>query len=384
MKPWADVRKKCPASSEKIYTAGEEILKNNIEYATAANKDAAIQELLKLYDDYDKSFPKNTAGNSVKKAMVLHKNKLGKPEEIYALLDNSFQRHPEAFTDANTLYVYFDLFFNQYKTGTTAIKPETVFLKQYAVQKQMANASKMAAANDKRGFGRASSGIDRLVSGMASCENLVPFYDKNFEQHKSDTLWLEKAAHMLREKNCVTDPLFLKLSEASHAVQATAASAYNLGVAAYKSGKKDKAVDYFNESAQLARTADEKANTYYAIASTVYNSDNKAKAKEYAYKALEAKPSFAKSYLFLAQLYSNAGKECGGNAFEQKAIFFLAGETARKAGIADPKLKAGADKMAAKFRMQGPTEAEIKAAKMEGKTVAFKCWVNESVAIPKF
>ncbi|MBC8643693.1 hypothetical protein H9W95_05445 [Flavobacterium lindanitolerans] len=46
---------------------------------------------------------------------------------------------------------------------------------------------------------------------------------------------------------------------------------------------------------------------------------------------MEIKPNFGKSYIFISQLYSYSTRDCeSNNAFESKALFWLAAETAKK------------------------------------------------------
>ena len=61
--------------------------------------------------------------------MALYANGIGSPEEIYNLLDVAFIKNPENFTNPNALYIYFDLFYKQYKEGKKAIQTEAVFVK---------------------------------------------------------------------------------------------------------------------------------------------------------------------------------------------------------------------------------------------------------------
>src|SRR5690606_1809166 len=171
---------------------------------------------------------------------------------------------------------------------------------------------------------------------------------------------------------------------ASHAVRPTAESAYNVAAAALQGGDREQAAKYFNQSAELNLNQDDKANIYYLLASTVYSSTNNAKAKEFAKKAIAANPRMGKAYMFLAQLYANSGNECAQTPFERKAIYWLAADMARKAGEADPNLKrSGSDKTDENYAKKGPTPEEIRNQKKLGKEIEFKCWINESVKVPK-
>lgn len=383
MQPWSDVRKKCPAFSETIYTSGEKILQYAIDNAAADEKELIVRDLLKLYDQYDANFPKNTHGNSINKAMALHTANMGTSNEIYGLLDKAFKKNPENFTNPNALYLYFDLFFNTYKSGNPTIKTEDVFAKQDAIDYHLTQISKKASPTDIKSYKRVSDAMNKLTAEIATCEKLLPFYQKNFESKKLDAVWLEKASAKLASKTCYADPLFLKIAQASHQLNPTPQSAYHLAIVAFRANNQDQAVTYFNESADLNESNIEKAQIYYTVASTIFIGSNKALSKEYANKAIKADPSFGKGYFFLAQLYVSSVNECGQTPFEKKAIYWLAAEMVRKAGIADTSLKAAADKLAATYLQKAPTPSEIKESKKAGKTITFNCWINESVAVPK-
>ncbi|MET0759644.1 MAG: hypothetical protein ABWZ56_04440 [Flavobacterium sp.] len=380
--PWSDVRKKCASSDETIYTSGEKILQYKIDNAaTADEKEILVRDLLKLYDEYDANFPKNNKGNIVNKAMALHQNGIGTSEEIYNLLDNAFRKDPENFTNPNALYVYFDLFYTQYKEGKKDIQIDDIFTKHDAVISRIASASK----NDLKtaqAYKRVSEGVDALISGLAICENLIPFYQKNFDSKKTDALWLENAATNLLSKNCTSDPLFAKIATELHQVNPSSKSAYNLGIVALKSKNQTKAIAYFDQSAELNVDLKEKAKTHYMTASLLSTS-NKSGAREYARKAILANPSFGKAYLLIAQLYANSANECGETPFDKKAIYFLAAQAAKKAGEADSFLKTTANQQAESYLKMTPSKAEIKEAKKSGKSILFKCWINESVMVPK-
>jgi tetratricopeptide (TPR) repeat protein len=166
-----------------------------------------------------------------------------------------------------------------------------------------------------------------------------------------------------------------------YSVKVTPQSAYYMALAATKQKKFPEAIRYYEESAQLEPNPLEKANIYYTLA-TGLSSGDKSKSKEYLNNALTFDPKMGKAYLFLAQSYSNSKEECGKTDFEKKAVIYLAIQTVKKAGVADPKLKPTADKMEADFKSQSLTQEEIKKSKMNGKSLTIGCWINETITFP--
>ena len=79
----AVLRKKCPSQSEEIYLLGIKVLQKNVDVASETSKEAAVRDLLKLYDQYDLNFPNNNNENLVNKAMTLYDNKLGDEKVVH-------------------------------------------------------------------------------------------------------------------------------------------------------------------------------------------------------------------------------------------------------------------------------------------------------------
>ena len=383
-KPWSEIRQKCGASSNDLYVAGETILQRRVEMASADDKEAAVRDLLALYDDQNKFFPANSKGNALKKALALTAINSESPDEIFKLLDKAFATTPELFTDAKGLYTYFDLYYKRHLDIGNSISFDDLLAKQDAIEAHLIRIKQDATPLERKSYDRVSKNINRQMAGISTCEKVVAYYEKAFDANKDNADWLERTASRLRDMNCVSGTLFGKITSASHSVRPTALSAYNAGSAALQSGDREQAAKYFNQSAALNPNPREKANLYYLIASNVYSGTDKAKAKDFAKKAITADPNMGKAYMFLAQLYANSGGECGKTEFEQKAIYWLAAEMARKAGEVDPNLKrSGSDKTAENYAKKGPTPAEIREQKKLGREIEFKCWINESVKVPK-
>ena len=180
---------------------------------------------------------------------------------------------------------------------------------------------------------------------------------------------------------CGAQPIFFTLTQQLHSLKPTVQSAYFMGIASLKKKDFTTALQYYNQSADLQTNPVEKARIYYNIATSLVSNDN-AKSKEYLQKALSFDATNGKVYIFLAQLYANSADTCGANDFEKKAIYFLAAETVKKAEKANPKLKPAVDQMVADFKAKAPSSAEISKLKLNGKSFAIKCWINETIVFP--
>lgn len=82
-------------------------------------------------------------------------------------------------------------------------------------------------------------------------------------------------------------------------------------------------------------------------------------------------------------MYSSVSSECDVNAFDRKALLWLAIETVKKAEVAEPKYKATVESLIKSYEKRLPTKSEAKAAgKKKGDQIVYGCWINETVTVP--
>ena len=375
---WNDVRKNCPKENEAIYTDGIQILNYKIENAAPEDKEKVVRDVLKLYDQYNKNFPSSIPHFEVQKAMALVNNKISSKEEIFNLLDKGFTKASQNVTEANAIYTYFSMYAEKFNAGDKKITPN-IILEKYALVNTMLNQLQVSKPENKD-YVTAKNAINNLIKDIATCENLADYYSSNFDKNKDNTDWITSALVSLSGK-CSSKPIFLTLAEKLYAVKPDAQSANFMALGYTKQRKFTEAIKFYNESAELQSNPLEKAKIYYTLASGLLANDFE-KSKDYLKKALVADPKMGKAYLFLAQQYVNGATDCGKTDFEKKAIYYLAIQTTQNAAIAEPKLKATADKMTADFAPKSITPTEIDKAKMNGQSVTINCWINETITFP--
>ena len=402
------LRKDCPSFHKSIYSQGEFAIKLKIEKAAnPADKEKYVRDLLKFYDEHDQYFPNNGAGNKMKKGLALFENKIGTSDEIFQLLDVAFKTDYSNFKFAKAIYVYFEILvsnhkankgvelqqvFDKYDDLTKKLEEEEDELsneKDVLLNKEEAgqalsekeNARKARLENNLEIFENVRNDMDNVILELSTCAKLIPFYQKGFEQNKTNEEWLKRATNRLEAKGCDSDPLFSKMSEALYKLNPSAEAAEKLGVVEYQRKNMTKAMEYFNQAANLHTDNTKKANIYYKIAS-LYSKSNKVQSRNYARKALQVKPSYGKAYLLIASLYGSSINECGNDQFEKRAMYWLAAQYCNKAASADSTIKAKANNDAAKYRAAAPSKTEIFQSGKAGQRIAFNCWVGESIVVP--
>ncbi|MEZ4809424.1 MAG: hypothetical protein R2819_03615 [Allomuricauda sp.] len=405
--PWKMVYESCPDINKANFSYGEKILSHKIDNSSGADKDGYIQDLLALYDNSRKYFPKNfpVAVTEIDKALLLYDNKMASDEQLYKILDKAFKEDRENFKNPKALYLYFSTLVDLHESGkrdlqevfdvyddlTEKVEDEnqkltdviTTLLPKDSLGTLTSNERKQlnAANTNSESYGKIASSIDSKLGALADCGNLIPLYEKSYEDKKGDVNWVKRAVGRMFAKECTDDPMFRKLFEAQLALDPSADAYLYGGTLKQKSGDNSGAISDFNKAVELETDRYRKSNILYKIATTVRRS-SKSQARSYALKAIDANPSNGKAYLLIANLYASSANDCGTTAFEKRAIYWKAAEMARKAGRVDPSLSGHASQSASSYDAKAPTKEMIFNSGMAGKTISFNCWVGGSVTVP--
>jgi tetratricopeptide (TPR) repeat protein len=401
----------CPKSNLAVYQYGErmfkQLIKDNKE--DAAKEKEYAQALIKNYELRLENFPAQTKKGEIYAdiAQVKFDNKLGTKEEQYNAFDKAWEMDKESFNSPKALYSYFNLVVNLQEDGKKDL--QDVFTKydeliqkierqeiiraeeaEPLIQKQ--EAGEDLNSDEKRvlsntdiyltNFMKIKGSINSMLGEKADCENLIPLYNKDFESKKTDTEWLKRAARRLSAKEC-DDPLFFKLVEALHQAEPSAKTAYYLGQLAAKDGNASKAMEYYNQSAELEEDPLDKAKVYYSIANNYKSKGSLSQARSYYRKALKNQPSLGRAYLKIAEMYAGSANNCGESAFDKRAVYWLAADYADRAGRVDPSLKSTASQTAAAYKGRAPQKQDIFTSDYKpGDNIPFSCWIGESVRVP--
>src|SRR5690606_11500343 len=150
-------------------------------------------------------------------------------------------------------------------------------------------------------YSQVKTSVNTKLGKRADCDNLVPLYNKDFEEKKNDVAWLRVASGRLSAKDCTDDPIFIRLSEALHKSEPSAKSALYLGQLAEAAVKSSEAMKYYNESANLETNPASKARAFMKIADNYRKGGNFGQARTFYNRALQAQPSNGRAYLHIAK-----------------------------------------------------------------------------------
>lgn len=404
-----ELRKNCSSFHVSIYQYGERLYKHRIENAAEDQKMAEFNEYKSLGRERLQHFPDSRKEGALLAdfAQVMYENQIGTAQEQFDAFDEAYKKDKENFTSPRSLYTYFSLAVDLHSEGkkdiqevfdlydeligkiedeenSLAARITPLIEKQDAGTKLPQAEEKLLGAGETnlRAYAQVKGSVIGKLGILADCENLIPLYERDFEEKKGDVNWLQGAAGRLSAKEC-EDPLFFKLVQELHNLNPSSRSAYYLGQLAEADGKPKVALDYFIQSAELETDDNRKSNVYYKLAENYRKSGSLSNARTFYRRAIEAKPSFGRAYLQIASMISASANNCGDSVFERRAVNWLAADLARTAARVDPSVASNANAAADSYMQRAPSRADIFQEGMQGKSVSFgKCWVGGSVTVP--
>ena len=409
--PFAKLRKDCPNYSLALYQYGERLIKAQISDApTSQAKIVLAEDLISLLKQREQYFPAKTpkGENAADQAQIMYDYKIGSAKSEYEAFQKAFNTDAGSIHSAKSIYTRFKLAVDLYKEGEQVPLQEVFDLYDDTQNKLSAESTlldgKLQKLNDKEESGQAlsakeqrrvkgyktnlkafatfASSTDGALGALGNCENLVPLYQKDFDTEKNNIEWIRKAAGRLAGKDCTDTDLFKQMVENLHRLEPSAKSAKYLGILAGKRGDSSAEAKYYQEAIDLETDPKERADAYYRLAEKARRDGSYGKARGLYNKALAEDGSYGIAYLRIAAMYAASANNCGENAFDKRAVYWLAASTAERAGRVSPSLSNTASKTAASYRATAPSTADIFSSGKAGQTIKIGCWIGSSVRVP--
>lgn len=394
----------CPKYSIAVYQYAVKMF----EYYIENGDKSKIKDLENAYQLRMKYFPNKSEKGDIMAdiAQIKYDNAIGDKQSQFNAFDNAFKADEPNFKSPKSIYTYFSLAMDLYTDGQKDIQ-EVFDLYDIITEKiekeegnyatringllnKQDNGQKLSSKEVKKldgyekylgYYGKIKGSVDTKLGSIADCENLIPLYDKNFDQKKEDINWLKSAAGRLNARDCET-PLFYQLVQQLHTLQPSAASAFYLGRLADRDGNNTDALSYYNQAVELETNLNKRADYLFVIAENYRKRGSFNSARTNYLRVLEQKPAKGICYLRIADMYSKSSNDCGNNVFEKRAINWKAAEMADKAARVDATIASNARASADSYRQRAPSKADIFSEGMAGKTITINCWIGGSVKVP--
>ncbi|MEN8836049.1 MAG: hypothetical protein ABF311_00940 [Polaribacter sp.] len=379
----------CQDLSVNIYKYGSDL-------AEKAKKDPVLAK--RIYEQRLQYFPKkNPAKVHSDYASYLMKNKLSTDDEIFSILEKAYTIDPTKMGVKN-LYVYFQGVTDRNKDTN----PQKVFdtyddvlenvnkkLDNYAAQLRklsvdtIRNKKKIYAYTvNSKALGQVEGGLDNMISEIATCERLVPLYERDFEANKTNSVWLRRAVSRMFEKECQEEPMYEKLAKAyAEATPSPDSYTFYAGILE-KNGDASGAAAMREKAFNLETDPIKKAKYKLKFAQAAKSRGQLSKARSLAREALKFNPNYGRAYLLIASLYQSSVNTCGTDEFEKRMVYAAALRQAQVAARVDPSISSNARRYIRSYKANLPSKKVIFTQGAQiGASHTIKCWIGETVKV---
>lgn len=402
---WLWTFENCPTLSVNIYKNGLIIAKHLYKNSTGVEKNEAKALVEKIYKQRLQYYPKVKAGKMYSEwAMFMEKAGASEPV-VFNLLQKSYDINPEEM-GIKAIFKYFEGIIERNKeTNIQGIFDMNDNL-QDVVNKKMDGLSqkldklrvieeagnelnpkqtylKKAYSTNLKGLGKVEGGLGAMLEKYATCDRLIPLYEKEFDVNSTNVVWLKRSVSRLYNKGCTDGAFYDKMVEKYvNADPSSDAYVFYAGMQ-MKKGNETKALEYFKKAVDLETDNYKKANYLYNISKMMKDKGRFGQARSYAYKAVEARPSLGKAYLLVASMYAKSAKSCGNGVFGTRMVYQAALNKARRARAVDPSISSLAQKHINSYSSKAPsTEDVFNEGLQSGSPWKIGCWIGETVRIP--
>jgi len=376
------LREHCATLNYVTYAYGERVLTHELE--EASDKKQKANELIQLLKDRLELFPERTQKGMFlpKIGALMVKYNIGTISEQYQWFEDAFTQDKENFKHPVSLYYYFELYHKMYQEKTHGISIENLLKKYETVLEKLAFEKERTPKNAKA-ITTLSTNMKVIFDKEATCDVLIPMYEKKFETNRTNVDWLRKAAGQLDAKGCKEDTLFIELVEAIDATEPNANSKLYLYQIHERQGNAAKAQKYVKEYFALETDGAKKATVLNKEGKKAEKRGQKSKARSLYMEATKAAPNSGRAYLNLARLYGSSANECGTDDFTKRAIYWKAADMARKAVTVDASVKSEANGLIANYMQSAPSRPDIfNKGYKGGEKIEMNCWIGGSVTVP--
>ncbi|GHU86342.1 hypothetical protein FACS1894153_3230 [Bacteroidia bacterium] len=438
--PWLEVYKTCPASHKNVFIRGNVIVKYKITeaskaasvtaksyqvankkyidavnaYNTAAKNKATEESLAKLKSEIDATeVEKNDAYNAVDsaasvvdfyidqllnmwdvrakyfgdegycyshKAMDMQKYRKKNTKEIFELYGKAMQvGFGKEYT---TPFFYFESAMDAEKDSI--LTKEDVL---EAYDKASASLENLYNQNPQdTSIPKSINQLDIALLPYASCDEILPIYEKKYEGNKNDTNFLQKVCNLLDKKECTESDLFFKATEQLHSLSPTPKTAYLMAKMCDSKQMYDKVIEYLTSDAINSMPNDQIKVRCWLLLAKSFSAVNKyTESRNAAYEVVKLDPNNGMPYIIVGNMYAMSAKACGTEPqVSQRAAYWVAVDEFRKAKNADPSLAETADKLISTYSAHFPSGDDLFMMNFsEGASYTIGCWIQKSTTIRK-
>ena len=347
----------------------------------AAKKEVLVDSMARIYDKRFKYYGKKgfVLGKKGVDFIKYSEKTVENRQKGYEILKESISLQKNK-SGAAQLLAYMQASNSLYKAG--ALESGTVVadfgIVMDIIDYVMLNGKSKAIAN----MNKAKPSIEQIFEEIANCDDLIPFYAKQFEETPEDMDFLKKASDLLKSSKCTDSDLYFNMIVKLNILEPTANRSYQLAKRINKEDNLAEASVYYEQAIALQEVLTEKAKYYLELGDVTRRMGDYPKARTYALKSIELDATSGYPYLLIGNIYAASSKTCGEEDFDQKAVYWAAVDKFAKAKSVDPELAADANRFIEAYKPHFPDNETIFFHNYkQGGSYTVGCWINEKTTV---
>ncbi len=419
---WKALYDAVPNFNKNVYVYGVNILKDRINKVKAdpAARQAAVDDLMALYDNRMKYFPSpEILGKKATDYLTIMGKNADKDLAFGWIEQNVLEQKDDA--DAKVLTQYVSISYDKFKDDPT-YKPTYIAnymkgteyldgaLDRYQLRLEAdrdicagvkasdpatkANTPEKAAKDSTLAkqfidyTRKAKMGLVTQFagSGAADVATLVEIFTPQVEEKKNDQVFLNNVSKLLgRSKEGRETELYTTCADYSYQISPSMEAAKGLAQAALKKQDWDRAMDYYEEALKLAIQPDDKCEILKYEAAIHQQRGRKSAAREALRKSLALDPEQAEPHVMIANLYATSARESGLDANIQGLVFVAAVSEMQQAAAReeDPEKKASYNSTIAKYKAAYPEKSMLFMKGLQsGSSYTIGGWMGVTITVP--
>lgn len=382
---WQKTVSICPRFSASLWKNGEKMYVQKIKNTTDEKiREELIDSLLWIFDQrmlhFGEDLRTGTGYILGKKGVAMAKYRPKEYTQAYNTLKESIKIQQQN-AKADVVLTFMKISRILYSDGI--ISSEDI-LRDYETSMKVVEANLGKDPQDKN-FTLVKEGVDNHFSksGAADCEALQAIYAKQFVLQKSDQDWVNRVLMQLKSTGCSDSEFYMEMLLAQYAISPSGTSAHHIAQRLMQDEKLEQAIYYLELSLEQPLDENEKANVLYEVAYIQYSQyKDYQKARDYARKALEIRPSWGDPSLLIGRIYIDARAEVFDDEFDQKSVLWAAIDQFAKAKRVDPEVKDKAEELIKAYSILLPTKESLFYYSLKnGDPYQVKGWINEKTKV---
>ena len=208
-----------------------------------------------------------------------------------------------------------------------------------------------------------------------NCDLIGEKFVKKFLDNPEDLSLGRKALGLSTSFECTSSPYFMDLVRAYNKLDPKYGLVKIIGDSYVSEGKFDVAEEFYTEALKLATDQEQLEEVNMKLAGVAFKQGNRSKSREYAQKALEAKPGSKEAYSLIGAIYMTSYEDCrkGIDKVKDRLVFLAAYDKYKMAK--DTKGMTSA-------KEQFPSREELFVQNYQpGDKMTCDCWIGETVTL---